>query len=155
MRAKIKYICKKFINHQIKKCFLFRCRHSCSHYNATFDWTNQCPLFITVRLIFEINEDDHPSLVTHARDHWWTLVFAYAFVSPGVNSRGELVHSHGASRLRLGDNMFNTKMMNNDIIVKKALWAMQSSFAHRIFPKRTISWTNLSTSCNTSLISSK
>ena len=26
MRAKMKYICKKFINHQIKKCFLFRCR---------------------------------------------------------------------------------------------------------------------------------
>ena len=23
----MKYICKKFINHQIKKCLLFRCRH--------------------------------------------------------------------------------------------------------------------------------
>jgi hypothetical protein len=36
MRAKLKYICKKFINHQIKKCLLFRCRHACSRYNANF-----------------------------------------------------------------------------------------------------------------------
>jgi hypothetical protein len=42
--------------------------------------------------------------VTHARDIWWTLDFANAFVSQGVNSRGELVPSHGASRRRLGDN---------------------------------------------------
>jgi hypothetical protein len=41
--------------------------------------------------------------VTHARDIWWTLDSANAFVSPGVNSRGELVPSHGASRRRLGD----------------------------------------------------
>jgi hypothetical protein len=58
---------------------------------------------MTVRHIFEISEDDHPSLVTDARAHWWTLDFANAFVSPGVNSRGELVPSHGASRRRLGD----------------------------------------------------
>jgi hypothetical protein len=44
--------------------------------------------------------------VTHARDIWWTLDFANAFVSPGVNSRGELVPSHGASRRRLGDYYF-------------------------------------------------
>jgi hypothetical protein len=55
---------------------------------------------------FEIS-DGHPqtqstSLVS-AHDHWWTLDFANAFVSPGVNSRGELVPSHGASRRRLGD----------------------------------------------------
>ena len=31
------------------------------------------------------------------------LDFANAFVSPGVNSRGKLVPSHGASRRRLGD----------------------------------------------------
>jgi hypothetical protein len=43
--------------------------------------------------------------VTHARDIWWTLDFPNAFVSPGVNSRGELVPSHGASRRRLGDNI--------------------------------------------------
>jgi hypothetical protein len=48
--------------------------------------------------------DDHPSLVS-ARDNWWTLDFANALVSPGVNSRGELVPSHGASRRRLGDKL--------------------------------------------------
>jgi hypothetical protein len=76
---------------------------SCSRYNANFNWTNQCPLFMTVRHIFEISEDDHPRTVTHARDIWWTLDFPNAFVSPGVNSRGELVPSHGALRRRLGD----------------------------------------------------
>jgi hypothetical protein len=70
----------------------------------TLNWTNQCPLFMTVHHIFEISEDDHPSLVTHARDIWWTLDSANAFVSSGVNSRGELVPSQGASRRRLGDN---------------------------------------------------
>jgi hypothetical protein len=62
---------------------------------------------MTVRHIFEISEDDHPRTVTHARDIWWTLEFANAFVSPGVNSRGELVPSHGASRRRLGDNTYH------------------------------------------------
>jgi hypothetical protein len=95
MRAKMKYICKKFINHQIKKCLLFRCRHAVVIMQTLY-WTNQCPLFMTVRHVFEISEDDHPSLVTHARDNWWTLDFANAFVSPGVNSRGELVPSHGS-----------------------------------------------------------
>jgi hypothetical protein len=33
-----------------------------------------------------------------------TLDFASAILFPGVNSRGELVRSHGASRRRLGDN---------------------------------------------------
>jgi hypothetical protein len=69
----------------------------------TLNWTNQCPLFMTVRHIFEISEDDHPRTLTHARDIWWTLDFPNAFVSRGVNSRGELVPSHGASRSRLGD----------------------------------------------------
>jgi hypothetical protein len=68
----------------------------------TLNWTNQCPLFMTVHHIFEISEDDHPRTVTHGRDIWWTLDFPNAFVSPGVNSRGELVPSHGASRSRLG-----------------------------------------------------
>jgi hypothetical protein len=31
--------------------------------------------------------------VIHARDYWWTLDFANAFVSPGVKSRAELVPS--------------------------------------------------------------
>jgi hypothetical protein len=42
-------------------------------------------------------------LVSHARDDWWTLDFANALISPGVNSRGELVPSHCASCRRLGD----------------------------------------------------
>jgi hypothetical protein len=93
MRAKMKYICKKFINHLINKCLLFRCSHAVV-IMQTLNWTNQCPLFMTVRHIFEITKDDHPSLVTHARDIWWTLDSANAFVSPGVNSRVELVPSH-------------------------------------------------------------
>ena len=58
MRAKMKYICKKFINHEIKKCLLLRCRHAVV-IMQTLDWTNQCPLFMRVRHIFEISEDDH------------------------------------------------------------------------------------------------
>ena len=85
---------------------------SCSRYNSNLNWTNQCPLFMTVRHIFEISEDDHTSLVTHARDNWSTLDFPNAFVSPGVNSRGELVPSHGASRRRLGDYGFVNMIMN-------------------------------------------
>jgi hypothetical protein len=42
-----------------------------------------------------------------------TLDFANAFVSPGVNSRGELVPSHGASRRRLGDK--TTDEVNTDM----------------------------------------
>jgi hypothetical protein len=55
----MKYICKKFINHQIKKCLLFRCRHAVVIMQP-LNWTNQCLLFMTVRHIFEISEDDHP-----------------------------------------------------------------------------------------------
>jgi hypothetical protein len=67
------------------------------------DFPNIC-LPQAISHIFEISEDDHPlKFVGHARDIWWTLDFANAFVSPGVNSRGELVPSHGASRRRLGD----------------------------------------------------
>jgi hypothetical protein len=58
---------------------------------------------MTVCHIFEISEDDHPRLVTHARDIWWTLDSANGLVSPGVNSRGELVPSHATSCRRLGD----------------------------------------------------
>ena len=69
----MKYIWKKFINHQINKYLLFRCRHAVV-IMQTLNWTNQCPLFMTVRHIFEISEDDHPPstptpLVSHARDH--------------------------------------------------------------------------------------
>jgi hypothetical protein len=42
---------------------------SCSRYNANFKLDqSQCSLFMTVRHIFEISEDDHPRTVTHARD---------------------------------------------------------------------------------------
>jgi hypothetical protein len=53
------------------------------------------PLLQAISHIFEISEDDHPPLVTDARVHGWTLDLANALVSPGVNSRGELVHSPG------------------------------------------------------------
>jgi hypothetical protein len=55
-------------------------------------------------LYYEISEDDHPRTVTHARDHWWTLDFANAFVSLGVNCRAEVVPSHGISRRWLGNS---------------------------------------------------
>ena len=38
---------------------------SCSRYKLD---QSQCSLFMTVRHIFEISEDDHPRLVTHTRD---------------------------------------------------------------------------------------
>jgi hypothetical protein len=44
---------------------------SCSRYNANFKLDqSQCSLFMTVRHIFDISEDDHPRTVSHARDHW-------------------------------------------------------------------------------------
>jgi hypothetical protein len=42
-------------------------------------------------LYFETSEDDHPRTVSHARDYWWTLDFADAFLFPRVNSWAELV----------------------------------------------------------------
>jgi hypothetical protein len=59
--------------------------------------------------IFWDQLDDYPRTMTHARDHWWTLDFANAFLSPGVNSRAELLflpraHArNGAPRRWLGD----------------------------------------------------
>jgi hypothetical protein len=73
---------------------------------------------MTVHHIFEISEHDHPRLVTHARDIWWTLDFANAFVSPEVNSRGELVNSHGASRRRLGDYAIMALLLENTCMQK-------------------------------------
>jgi hypothetical protein len=48
--------------------------------------------------ISEFSEDDHPRLMTHPRDNWWTLDFANVSLSPGVNSRAELVPSPGLTR---------------------------------------------------------
>jgi hypothetical protein len=68
-------------------------------------------LLLANSYIFEISEDNHPRLVTHARDHWWTLDLANASLSPGVNSRAELVPSPRANAQRrwLGDKrtLFN------------------------------------------------
>jgi hypothetical protein len=62
-----------------------------------------------------------------ARDNWSTLDFANAFASQGVNSRGELVPSHGASRRRLGD------YINISVIIGSAmLWLP----AHRYMWRR-------------------
>jgi hypothetical protein len=76
---------------------------SCSRYNANFKLDQSVLAIHDSPLYYEISEDDLPRTVTHARDHWWTLDFANAFVSPGVNNRAELVLSHGASRRWLGD----------------------------------------------------
>jgi hypothetical protein len=83
---------------------------SCSHYNANFKLDqsvsaihNSPPYFWDQWGWPPTHANTPTPLVTHVRDHWWTLDFANAFVSPGVNSRGELVPSHGASRRRLGD----------------------------------------------------
>jgi hypothetical protein len=109
--AKMKCIFKKSSNHLWSNQEMFAISlSSCSRYNANFKFDqSQCSLFMTVRHIFEISEDGHPRTVSHARDHWWTLDFANAFVSPGANSRGELVPSpraygrNGAPRRWLGD----------------------------------------------------
>jgi hypothetical protein len=90
---------------------IIKSRNVC--YFVVVNLTNQCSLFMTVRHIFEISEDDHPhwsptpaiidELQTTASD------FANAFVFPGVNSRAELVPSprayarNGARRCWLGD----------------------------------------------------
>jgi presenilin-like A22 family membrane protease len=65
------------------------------------------PLLANNRILRSVRwPPTEPLTVTHARDHWWTFDFANAFISPGVNSRGELVPSHGASRRRLGDHSY-------------------------------------------------
>jgi hypothetical protein len=64
---------------------------SCSRYNANFKLDQSVLAIHDSPLYYEISKDDHPRTVTHARDHWWALDFANAFVSPGVNSRAEWV----------------------------------------------------------------
>ena len=82
---------------------------SCSRYNVNFKLVYKS-LFAIMALNFDINQDDHPRTVTHARDHWRTLDFANAFLSSGGNSRAELVPSHGAPRRLLGVT-FNLKLV--------------------------------------------
>jgi hypothetical protein len=77
--------------------------------------TNQCSLFTTVRYIFWDQWGWSPmNGEPCAHDIWWTLDFASAFLSPGVNSRAELVPSHGASRRRLGDNVQWIRIINTE-----------------------------------------
>jgi hypothetical protein len=86
----MKYICKKSSNQEMFAISL----SSCSRYNVNFKLDQSVFAIHDSLLYFEISEDDHPWLVTHARDHWWTLDFATAFLSPGLNSREEVVPSH-------------------------------------------------------------
>jgi hypothetical protein len=66
----MKYICKKFIKSSNQEMLAIPLS-SCSRYNANFKLDqSQCSLFMTVRHIFEISEDDHPRTVSHAHDHW-------------------------------------------------------------------------------------
>jgi hypothetical protein len=64
---------------------------SCSRYNANFKF-DQTVLTIhdsTLHILRSVRMTTHSTpLVSDARDHWWTLDFANAFVSTGVNSRG-------------------------------------------------------------------
>jgi hypothetical protein len=107
----MKYICTKSSNQEILSISL----SSCSRYNANFKFDQS--VFAT--------HDSSPYFcdqwgwpptetrtVTHALDHyWWTLDFANAFVSLGVNSQAELLPSpqayarNGAPRRWLGDNI--------------------------------------------------
>ena len=105
MRAKMKYTCKKFIQSSNQEMFAISLS-SCSRYNANFKSDQSVSAIHDIPPCFWDQwwwPPTEPLTVTHARAHWWTLDLANAFVSPGVNSGGELVPSHGASRRRLGE----------------------------------------------------
>jgi hypothetical protein len=61
----MKYICKKSSNKEMFAISL----SLFSRYNANFKFDQSVFAIMTVGHIFEISEDDHPPLVTHARDH--------------------------------------------------------------------------------------
>ena len=106
MRAKMKYICKKFINHQTRNVCYFAVVMHAVVIMQILNWTNQCSLFMTVRYILRsVRMPTHGWSHTRGRDHWWTLYrLRYkCFPFPGVNSRAELVPSHGATSRWLGD----------------------------------------------------
>jgi hypothetical protein len=64
-------------------------------------------------------------LVTDTRAHWWTLDLANASLSPGVNSLGGLVPSHGASRRRLGEKQrLNSENSHNSHATAVAMATM-------------------------------
>jgi hypothetical protein len=66
----MKYICKKSSNQEMIKS-----RNVCyfavvmQPYNANFKFDQSVLAIHDNLLYYEISEDDHPSLVTHARDH--------------------------------------------------------------------------------------
>jgi hypothetical protein len=70
--------------------------------------------------------------MNRARDNWWTLDFASAFLSPGVNSRGELVPSplayarNGALRSWLGGKSAKINLCYRNIR-NQAQWASMRS----------------------------
>ena len=100
--AKMKYICKKSSNQEMFAISL----SSCSRYNANFKLDQSVIAIHNSPLYFEISDDDH------ACDHWCTLYFANAFLSPGVNSRAKSVPSHGAPRRWLRDySLINVAMI--------------------------------------------
>jgi hypothetical protein len=77
-----------------------------------------------------------PRTVTHARDHCWTLDFANAFVSRGVNSRAELVPSprayarNGAPRRWLGISWTNITKQNAKSVLGPLLFLLYTNDLH-------------------------
>jgi hypothetical protein len=91
---------------------------SCSRYNANFKLDQSVSAIHDSPPYFWDQWGWPPIVVTHARDNWWNLDFANAFVSaPGVNSRGELIPSHGSSRRRLRDNSVSIECYNNYTLI--------------------------------------
>ena len=69
MRAKMKCTYLQEIYQSSNKEMFAISLSSCNRYDANFKLDqSQCSLFMTVRHIFEISEDDHPRLVTYDRD---------------------------------------------------------------------------------------
>jgi hypothetical protein len=98
----MKYICKKSSNQEMFAISL----SSCSRYNANFKLDqsvlaiHDSPLYLR-----SVRMTTHRNIVGEPRPRsLMNFRLRYAFVSPGVNSRAELVPSHGASRRRLGDD---------------------------------------------------
>jgi hypothetical protein len=96
----MKYICKKSSNQEMFAISLSSCSRLI---NVAFKLDQSVFAIHDSPIYFWISEDDQPRTVAHARDHWRTLDFANTFLSPGVNSRAELVPSHGAQRRWPGD----------------------------------------------------
>jgi hypothetical protein len=87
--AKIQYICKK--------CLLFRCRHAVVIMQIS-NLTNQCSLFTTVRYVhilrsMRMTRHERWTIAMRPRYLMNVIVFSNAVLSPGVNSRAELILS--------------------------------------------------------------